>query len=172
MPVVIVLVPVFERLGGSEPLRATDTAGRFGVLTVRRAISPHLGKLALPGGYVDFGERWQDAGARELQEEAGLVVDPALLIPITVFSAADNTLIVAAIAPAIAAASMATFSPNAESSERIVLFEPQPLAFPLHTELVTRFLEGKPLGYSVVNSVGKLGVKCGDDAISPASPLT
>ena len=50
VPVVVLVVPVEDA----------------GVLTVRRT-QPPTG-LALPSGYIEYGEAWQDAAARELEE--------------------------------------------------------------------------------------------------------
>jgi len=33
-----------------------------GLLFVRRGIEPRKGKLALPGGFINLGETWQEAG--------------------------------------------------------------------------------------------------------------
>ncbi|MBK7055658.1 MAG: NUDIX domain-containing protein [Leptospiraceae bacterium] len=33
-------------------------------------------KLALPGGFIETGETWQEGGARELREEAGVIIQP------------------------------------------------------------------------------------------------
>src|SRR5207244_10310646 len=46
-----------------------------GLLAIRRALPP-VGRLALPGGYVDAGETWQAAAARELREGTGPSADP------------------------------------------------------------------------------------------------
>jgi hypothetical protein len=37
------------------------------------------------------------------------------------------------------AASLPPFEPNAESTERLIITAPTPLAFPLHTEAMARF---------------------------------
>jgi 8-oxo-dGTP diphosphatase len=42
------------------------------LLLIRRAFSPHKGKWALPGGFVDIDEGLEEAANRELKEETGV----------------------------------------------------------------------------------------------------
>jgi len=44
------------------------------LLFTRRAIEPHLGKLDLPGGFIDPMETGEQAAIREIQEELGIAI--------------------------------------------------------------------------------------------------
>jgi len=66
IPVTVVLVPIVD-------------GDRTGLLVVRRAIPPQIGKLGLVGGFLEEHESWQHGGAREVREETGVIVDPARL---------------------------------------------------------------------------------------------
>jgi ADP-ribose pyrophosphatase YjhB (NUDIX family) len=123
-PVVLVLLPVGD-----------------GVLVIRRGIPPHVGELALPGGYIDASESWQEAGARELFEEAGVRVDPSRIREFRVRSAPDGTVLIFGVAARTDAASLPAFQVTSETTERLVLAAPAPLAFSIHTEVVRAFFE-------------------------------
>ncbi|MCD0449824.1 NUDIX domain-containing protein [Actinocorallia sp. API 0066] len=110
-----------------------------GLLTVRRAVPPRVGVLALPGGFIDHGESWQEAASRELLEEAGVTVDPATIGLFAAHSAPDGTLLVFGAAPDLASSDLPPFTPTAEASERVVITGPRDLAFPLHTRAAQQF---------------------------------
>jgi ADP-ribose pyrophosphatase YjhB (NUDIX family) len=116
-----------------------------GLLVVRRAIEPGRGRLALPGGYINFGETWQEACAREVREETGLAIQPALIREFSVRSAPDSTLLVFGLAAALRQADLPPFKLDAETLECLVLREPAELAFSLHTAVVKDYFQGGAL---------------------------
>lgn len=126
LPVSVVLVPVDE-----------------GLLVVRRSIEPRKGMLALPGGFITLGESWQEAGAREVQEETGLVLDPQGIQDFRVLSAPDGTLLVFGLAQPLTSAELPPFVPSDEASECLVITAPQELAFSLHTQVVEDYFARK-----------------------------
>lgn len=115
-----------------------------GLLAIRRAIPP-VGKLALPGGFIDAGESWRHAAARELREEAGIVIDPATIREARVLSAPDGTLLVFGLAPPLRAADLPPFTSSSEASERVILrAATDEMAFPLHAQVVREYFSGAP----------------------------
>ncbi len=58
------------------------------IVLIRRKNEPYRGKLALPGGIVEYGERVEDALVRELREETGLICKPEKIVG--VFSRPDR----------------------------------------------------------------------------------
>lgn len=52
------------------------------VLMIRRGKPPRMGEWSLPGGLQEVGETVAAAGAREVMEETGISIGPAVLVDI------------------------------------------------------------------------------------------
>jgi ADP-ribose pyrophosphatase YjhB (NUDIX family) len=57
-----------------------------GIVLGRRSIPPRVGSWGFPSGYVDRGERIQDAAAREVREEVGLQASMERLVGVYSYS--------------------------------------------------------------------------------------
>ena len=121
VPVSVVLVPVDA-----------------GVLTVRRSLPPGLGKLALPGGFIDWGESWQQAAVRELREETGITVDVDELSLLRIVTIAGVMLLFGQTRPRRWHDLKFALDP-AEVSEVVKVEQPCELAFPTHSEVLAEF---------------------------------
>lgn len=108
-----------------------------GLLTVRRGIQPQQGQLALPGGFIDVGEDWAVAVARELYEETGIHVAAPQVQWYNARSSAAGHLLLFGLCPAIAV--LPAFVANSEVSELVVIDQAVELAFPLHTQIVQQY---------------------------------
>ncbi|HEX6967287.1 MAG TPA: NUDIX domain-containing protein [Micromonosporaceae bacterium] len=128
LPVAVAVLPVL-------------TATGIGVVAVRRDIEPARGQLALPGGFIEYGEDWRDALVRELREETGLLAEAEDVRLFDVQSApTGRTIMVFGVLPAQPAASLPPSAPTAEATEWLVLTEPTELAFSTHTRVLADFL--------------------------------
>ncbi len=56
----------------ADALVIDESSAQTRILLIRRGHDPDQGKLALPGGFVDYGEDPLDAVLRELMEECGI----------------------------------------------------------------------------------------------------
>jgi 8-oxo-dGTP diphosphatase len=126
LPVAVLLMPV--RTG----------SGSTGLVVVRRDIEPARGQLALPGGFIETGETWQEAAVRELHEEAGLPGNPAEVRLVDVVST-FGTINIFGLLPAVDEADLPSSAPTDEASEWLVLIGPAALAFPSHTDIVAAY---------------------------------
>jgi ADP-ribose pyrophosphatase YjhB (NUDIX family) len=133
LPVAVVLLPVHYG------------DGRTGVVVVRRNIEPYRGELALPGGFIETGESWREAAARELLEETGFRVDPDEIQLFDVHSSTGGySLMIFCLAPPVSGEHLPPSTPNEETIEWLVLTEPAPLCFPTHTRAMADFFAGQP----------------------------
>ncbi|NKX37317.1 NUDIX domain-containing protein [Rhodobacteraceae bacterium R_SAG4] len=74
--------PLFDNTPTVVSVIVTDEMGK--VIAMRRAHNPGKGLLCLPGGFHMRGESWQEAGAREVMEEIGLILAPEKIGPLSV----------------------------------------------------------------------------------------
>jgi ADP-ribose pyrophosphatase YjhB (NUDIX family) len=123
--------------------------GKTGLLVVRRAIEPGMGKLALVGGFLEEHETWQQGGAREVLEETGVKIDARSIEPFwfTSTEPRPNRVLLFSIASPQELSALGLFNPDKETSERGLVFGPSGLedvfAFPLHAEAARRFFRSR-----------------------------
>jgi ADP-ribose pyrophosphatase YjhB (NUDIX family) len=115
-----------------------------GLLGVRRAIPPALGELALPGGFIDLGESWQEAVVRELWEETGVRADPGDVTLFDTISAPSGTLLVFGLLPPRELADLPPSVANDESAGWELIPAGTPLAFSTHTAVAARWFATQP----------------------------
>src|SRR5687767_4246953 len=65
-----------------------------GVLIIQRGIEPAKGHWALPGGFLETGESWQEGACREVREETGLSLPLSEIELIDALSVAQNRQII------------------------------------------------------------------------------
>ncbi|GAA2363239.1 NUDIX domain-containing protein [Streptomyces cuspidosporus] len=132
LPVAVALQPV------------ASASGRLGVVVVRRGIEPGRGLLALPGGYVEVGETWQEGAVRELREETGLV---AAVDGVTLFDvrSTGDTLQVFALLPVREAGTLPEAVAMPETMGWQVIDTPSELAFDTHTAALATLLSAARL---------------------------
>ncbi|MFC0003584.1 NUDIX domain-containing protein [Micromonospora siamensis] len=131
LPVAVALLPV-----------RTDAG--LGLVAVRRDIEPARGELALPGGFIEYGEEWSDALVRELREETGLIGRADEVELFAVHGApAGGTMMVFGVLPERPAGELPPSAPTEEATEWLVLTEPVELAFSTHTRAMADFFAGR-----------------------------
>jgi 8-oxo-dGTP diphosphatase len=106
------------------------------VLLIRRGNEPFKGSYALPGGFVDVGERVEDSCRRELSEETGLHVGELRLVGVYSDPGRDprgHTCSVAYLAPVGRAE--VTAGDDAAAAEWVADWRRQKLAFD-HAQII------------------------------------
>ncbi|AUG81408.1 NUDIX hydrolase [Kitasatospora sp. MMS16-BH015] len=132
LPVVVTLLPV--RRPGADPA----------LLVIRRTIEPGYGELALPGGYLDYGETWQQGAVRELREETGIHAEPAEVTLVSTDSdAAGGFLCLFGLLPARDLAALPPSVPTEETDGWELATPGTKLAFPFHTRTAAAYFAGE-----------------------------
>ncbi len=127
LPVAVLLAPVND-----------------GILLIRRGITPGLGELALPGGYIGNGESWQEAAARETLEESRVVIYSSDISVFDVYSVPNGPILIFGVHDyKLNAEKLPMFRKTDETTERVIVTEPTKLAFPLHTKVLKDFFKMK-----------------------------
>ncbi|MFJ8165614.1 NUDIX domain-containing protein [Streptomyces sp. NPDC096136] len=129
LPVAVALLPV------------EDSSGT-GLVVITRTIEPARGGVALPGGFIDFGEDWRDAVVRELREETGIEAPAAEVTLADVLSSPHGHLLVFGLLPPRPASALPPSVPTDETTGWHVLHAPTDLAFPLHTRATASWFAG------------------------------
>ena len=109
-----------------------------GLLVVRRGIPPAYGTLALPGGFLEVGETWQQGAVRELREEVGVEADADAVRLFDTLSAPDGTVLIFGLLAPL----QGDPPPSAANEESLgweVLTGPAELGFSLHTQVVRHY---------------------------------
>lgn len=119
------------------PIVTTYINNKLSVLIIKRNIEPQKGRWALPGGYLECNETWQEGSGRELFEETGLVFDIKPLSLLEVTSAKSGNLLIFSYCN-LPFVDISYFTPNSEVSELKFISDIEDLAFPTHTDIVSR----------------------------------
>lgn len=111
-----------------------------GIALVQRGIEPAFGKWVFPGGFVDRGERVEDAAVRETREEACLDVHLTGLL--NVYSSTEHPVIIIVYTAEIISGNLAAGDETLDA--RYYPFEDIPwreLAFPSTVEALRDYLK-------------------------------
>ncbi|MCX5214062.1 adenylosuccinate synthetase [Kitasatospora sp. NBC_00240] len=132
LPVVVTLLPV-DLPGGERQL-----------VVIRRTIEPGYGRLAFPGGYIDYGESWQQACVRELREETGIEAEASDIILVSTDSdASGGFLCLFGLLPARDLADLPLSVPTDETEGWELATAGTELAFPFHTRVSNSWFTGE-----------------------------
>lgn len=136
LPTVVVMLPVISYI---------DNYIKYGQLIQKRAINPMKDKWALTGGYIDGGETWQHAAAREVKEELGLLSNEKhyRLWNVSASSTKEHILVFCYSIKYINFINGKLdfdFKSNNEVLEVDVMWDKMELAFAAHTEEANKFL--------------------------------
>ena len=109
------------------------------ILLVKRRFPPEQGRWALAAGFVDLGERPQDAAVREMREETGLEVVIERMLDLS-FNEADKVIVILYRARAVGGILAA--ADDVEEARWFAAAELPDLAFESTRRTVRAWLEG------------------------------
>lgn len=111
-----------------------------GALIIQRGIEPGKGKWALPGGFLETGETWQQGACREVLEETGFDLPVSEIELVYALSAAQTRqLILFCTTKTRFRYADFVFVPSEESLAARIMSAPEELAFPAHAEFAARY---------------------------------
>ena len=108
------------------------------LLFIRRNMEPGRGLWALPGGFVERGERVEDAVEREVMEETGLRVVAEGLVGL--YSESGSPIVLAAYAVSCVGGELAGEPTEVQEAAFFPIASPPPLAFPRDQRIIQDWL--------------------------------
>lgn len=112
-----------------------------GLIMIRRAKEEGYGKLGIPGGFQEYGEKWRDTGAREFSEETGLKIDPKYIELFDIETDEwHHNVIIGLYTKLLPKKVKFNYDPK-EVLEMVHLCEPAETAFPVHTAAVKKYFD-------------------------------
>ena len=113
-----------------------------GLIVIRRALVDGYGMAALPGGFHNQGETWQEAGCRELFEETGVRIDASRVRVYDVVTVRNGSVnLVFGVYDGLVVDPV--FVHDSEIMEVFEISSAIDTAFPAHTEVIARYLSEK-----------------------------
>lgn len=134
--------PQCGELFWSNPIPVAVVAVKMdgGVLIIKRGIEPGKGHWALPGGFLETGETWQQGACREVLEESGLKLPTDEIQLVEALSVAQTRQIILFCATKSRfTRNDFVFTPSEETTDVRVMTAPEKLAFPAHAEFAAKF---------------------------------
>ncbi len=128
LPVGIAIVPI------------SDIFGQVNLLAIRRNINPDKGKLALAGGFINFGETWEEGIVRELREETEIIYEAKDVKLETVRTSINKHLLIFGTLPQLNYDEINWKFNNDEVQEVVMIKDPNELIWQTHKEIASRFL--------------------------------
>ena len=126
-PVSVVLIPTI------------DSDGRQGCVVGERGIEPQLGQFALPGGFIEFGETAENGAIREVMEETGFAVADLRFIR---SDPTPHGLLLMFFRARLVMEAGLEFRSSIECPSYKIIYQPEELAFPLHTKIIEEYFHG------------------------------